>query len=115
MHPALAVETARARINLAATLSEAKRHRAALMAIKKAQNGLSRVIAWGEDCGEDHAAGSSGTSAILCTCSLSERPRACSFYSHTHMYILYVCVSVRSSIEQVCIAVSLCLETTDKG
>eukprot|EP00913_Durusdinium_trenchii_P007998 g7503.t1 len=42
-HPAMAVETARARINLAATLSEAKRHRAALMAIKKAQNTLSRA------------------------------------------------------------------------
>ena len=40
MHPALAMEAARARINLAATLSEAKRHRAALMAIKKEGQGL---------------------------------------------------------------------------
>lgn len=55
-HPAMAVETARARINLAATLSEAKRHRAALMAIKKAQNTLSRVIAWAQPCSDDPAA-----------------------------------------------------------
>ncbi|CAJ1351721.1 unnamed protein product [Effrenium voratum] len=47
-HPALAVETARARINLAAALSEASRHRAALGAVKRAQGALGRVLAWAE-------------------------------------------------------------------
>ena len=34
---------------------EAKRHRAALLAIKKAQNTLARVISWAEGSGEDMA------------------------------------------------------------
>jgi len=70
-HPAMAVETARARINLAATLSEAKRHRAALMAIKKAQGTLQRVLQWSDDCDEqqDPAVRSIGEEARTLRCA----------------------------------------------
>lgn len=71
-HPAMAVETARARINLAATLSEAKRHRAALMAIKKAQGTLQRVLTWADDCvegREDPAVRSIGEEARTLRCA----------------------------------------------
>jgi len=59
-HPALAVEAARARLNLSAMLASADRHLEALIAIKEAQRGLSSVLAWAGDCGE----GDQGVMAI---------------------------------------------------
>ena len=72
VHPAIAVEAARARVNLAAALSEvgrsvylrsfqclvalglhekAARHREAIAHIRKAQRGLDQILAWAEQCG----------------------------------------------------------------
>lgn len=49
-HPALAIEAARARVNLSAALSEGLRHREALVAIKEAQAGLNQVLTWVSEC-----------------------------------------------------------------
>ena len=75
VHPAIAVEAARARINLAGALSEvlgsvpvrlwnlhrlsffdltcgeAARHREAIAHVRKAQRGLDQVLAWADHCG----------------------------------------------------------------
>ncbi|CAE8621671.1 unnamed protein product [Polarella glacialis] len=59
-HPAVAVEAARARVNLGAALSEGFRHQEALVAIKEAQKGLSQVLTWASDCNPDD----SGVGAI---------------------------------------------------
>jgi len=55
-HPALAVEAARARVNLGAALSEGLRHKEALIAIKEAQEGLGQVMAWASECNPGDAA-----------------------------------------------------------
>ncbi|CAJ1416897.1 unnamed protein product [Effrenium voratum] len=68
-HPALAVETARARINLAAALSEASRHRAALGAVKRAQGALGRVLAWAEACPQDFGVKSISEEARALRCA----------------------------------------------
>eukprot|EP00930_Biecheleria_cincta_P079363 TRINITY_DN67177_c0_g1_i1.p1 TRINITY_DN67177_c0_g1~~TRINITY_DN67177_c0_g1_i1.p1 ORF type:complete len:444 (-),score=95.99 TRINITY_DN67177_c0_g1_i1:66-1397(-) len=49
-HPALAVEAAKARVNLAAALSEGLRHDEALAVIKEAQVGLAQVLIWAGEC-----------------------------------------------------------------
>jgi len=51
-HPALAVEAARARVNLGAMLSQEGRHVEALVAIKEAQRGVASVLKWASDCGD---------------------------------------------------------------
>eukprot|EP00401_Gymnodinium_catenatum_P028351 CAMPEP_0117543432 /NCGR_PEP_ID=MMETSP0784-20121206/45059_1 /TAXON_ID=39447 /ORGANISM="" /LENGTH=449 /DNA_ID=CAMNT_0005340213 /DNA_START=182 /DNA_END=1528 /DNA_ORIENTATION=- len=53
VHPAVAVEAARARLNLSATLANANRHREALEAIQLAQHRLASVIEWAADCSQD--------------------------------------------------------------
>mmetsp|Transcript_90187 Transcript_90187/g.160633 ORF Transcript_90187/g.160633 Transcript_90187/m.160633 type:complete len:440 (+) Transcript_90187:95-1414(+) len=59
-HPALAVEAARARVNLGAALSEGHRHREALTSIKEAQQGLGQVLIWASECN----AGDAGVKSI---------------------------------------------------
>lgn len=49
-HPALAVEAARARLNLGAALSEGHRHREALANIREAQKSLAQVLNWANEC-----------------------------------------------------------------
>lgn len=49
-HPALAVEAAKARVNLAAVLSEGMRHDEALAVIKEAQAGLAQILKWAGEC-----------------------------------------------------------------
>lgn len=52
-HPAIAVETARARLNLGAMLSGSRRHEDALAVVRQAQSELTGVLVWAQDCGFD--------------------------------------------------------------
>jgi len=60
-HPALAVEAARARLNLGGALSRAGRHAEAMDAIKDAQSVLIDILVWAEDCGQ----GDSGVEKVV--------------------------------------------------
>lgn len=59
-HPAMAVEGARARLNLGAMLSSCNRHAEALDAVRGAKQNLESVLVWAQDCG----AGDLGVSSI---------------------------------------------------
>ncbi|CAE7630169.1 HERC1 [Symbiodinium pilosum] len=73
IHPAVAVEAARARVNLAAALSEAARHREAIAHVRKAQRGLDQILAWAEQCGDAGATSIAGeASALRCAALVAE-------------------------------------------
>eukprot|EP00927_Polykrikos_kofoidii_P020905 TRINITY_DN19979_c0_g1_i1.p1 TRINITY_DN19979_c0_g1~~TRINITY_DN19979_c0_g1_i1.p1 ORF type:complete len:498 (+),score=98.32 TRINITY_DN19979_c0_g1_i1:62-1495(+) len=52
-HPSVALETARVRLNLAATLSRGGRHSDALVAIRQAQDDLACLLEWASTCNQD--------------------------------------------------------------